>query len=100
VNGTGDFSATIRKDYFPYFITHQQGKAITIEGIELYDGKDVTKHQAVGDEVTRKTATTDLGDESKQTFAVTIPSDAQGPTRVLTRAADAEVFLIIRYSLS
>ena len=33
VNGAGNFTATIRKDYFPYFT---QGKAITITGLELY----------------------------------------------------------------
>jgi hypothetical protein len=35
-----------------------------------------------------------------QAVTVTIAPDAPGPTQVLTRTADAQVFLIIRYSLS
>lgn len=96
INGTGDFTATIRRDYFPYFITHRQGKAITIKEIQLYDGKDVTKYHAVGDP---GKATTELGDLTKLAFTLTAPQDVKDP-KVLTRTADAQVFLIIRYSLS
>src|SRR6185436_8199568 len=45
VNGTGNFSATIRRDFFPYF-TH--GKAVTITQLELYGGS-VATHHACGD---------------------------------------------------
>jgi len=82
------FTATIRKDFFPYFT---QGKTITITGLDLYDGTDVSKHHAVGDPVA---ATTDLGDQTKLGFTLTAPS------QVLTRTASAQVFLIIRYSMS
>jgi hypothetical protein len=64
VNSTGDFVATIRQDYFPYFT---QGKTITITGLELYDGMNMSKHHAVGDP---DAATNDLGNQ--QAFTVTM----------------------------
>jgi hypothetical protein len=94
VNSTGDFTATIRKDYFPYFT---QGKQITITGLEIYDGRSVSKHHAVGDQNVWDAATADL--ESKQTFTVNATQDTTD-LKVLIRDADAQVFLIIRYSLS
>jgi hypothetical protein len=90
VNGTGDFTATIRRDHFPYFT---QGAAITITGLELY-GQDVTKHHAVGDPAAATTALAGQGQ-----FTLTVKPDASGPTQVLTRTASAQVFLIIGYSL-
>jgi len=91
VNGTGDFTARIRKDFFPYFT---QGKKITITGYELY-GLDVTQHQPVGKQADWDTSTDDLNDKSKQVFTLTLQQGA-----LLPRAADAQVFLIIHYSLS
>jgi len=91
VNGTGDFTATIRKDHFPYFT---QGRTITIVGLDLYDGKDVTRHHGV---TVPATATDDLNNQRQFTFAVS--PDEPGPSQVLTRTADAQVFLIIRYSI-
>jgi hypothetical protein len=87
------FSAAIRKDYFPYLA---QGKQITINNLELY-GQDVTKHHPVGDQ---GDATNALKDKNKLAYTITIPPDGAGPTQVLTRTADAQVFLIICYSLS
>jgi len=95
VSGTGNFTATIRKDYFPYFT---QSQSITITGFDLY-AQDVTKHYSVGDQTAWDAATADLGDKNKQAFTVTIPPDGSGPTQVLTPKADAEAFLIVRYSL-
>jgi len=90
VNGAGDFTATIRRDHFPYFT---QGKLGAIAGFELY-GKDVNKHHAAGD---KDAATSDLADQGQFTF--TAGPDAPGPTQVLTRTAEAQVFLLVRYSL-
>ncbi len=90
VNGTGNLSITIRRDHFPYFT---QGKTITITGFDLY-GQDVTKHHPVGDPAA---ATTELADHQACTF--TTAPDAPGPTQVLTRSMNTEVFLILRYSL-
>ena len=90
VNGQGNFSVTIRRDFFPYFT---QGKDITINEFQLY-AQDVTKHHAVDDPTAR---TTDLHDT--QVFTLTAAPDLAGPTQVLTRTPGNEVFLIIRYSI-
>jgi hypothetical protein len=95
-NGSGDFSARIRRDYFPYFTQNRQ---IAINGFDLY-GQDVTKHHVAGDQTVWDGASADLGDSSKKAFTVTFAADASGPAQVLTRMADASVFLIIRYSMS
>jgi Tc toxin complex TcA C-terminal TcB-binding domain len=85
------FTAMIRKDYFPYFT---QGKKITIVGLELYDGTDVSKHHAIEEA---------KWDDAKQGWVASAGEDtAEDSTKpkVLTRAASTEVFLVIRYSLS
>jgi hypothetical protein len=96
-NGTGDFAAVIRTAHFPYFA---QRKQITITRYDLY-AQEALKHHVVGNENVWDAATTDLGDKKKEAFTVTIAADdnTPGPTQVLTRTTDAEVFLIIRYSL-
>jgi hypothetical protein len=90
VNGTNDFKSTIRRDHFPYFT---QGRTLTIRGFDLY-AQDVTKHHAVGDPAA---ATTDLTDQQAFTFAAA--PDGPGPTQVLTRSANTDVFLVVSYSL-
>ena len=94
VNGQGDFTSTIRKDFFPYFT---QGKTITITGLDVYDGTAVSNYHAVGDP---GGATTALRDSTKLAFTLTAPQDGPGTPQVLTRTASAQVFLIIHYSLS
>jgi len=91
VNGAGDFTATIRKDYFPYFT---QGKTITIAGLDLYDGQNATKHHMVGDP---EAATNGLSGQAQ--FTLTAGPDPAGSTEVLTRTASSQVFLIVRYCL-
>jgi hypothetical protein len=90
VNGTGNFTATIRKDHFPYFT---QGKAITVAGFELY-AQNVAKHHAVGDPAA---ATASLAAEGE--FKLSLPPDAAGPSPVLRRQADAQAFLVVRYGV-
>src|SRR5260370_1456700 len=92
VNGAGDFTASIRKDYFPYFV---QGKTINITALEVY-GDAGTKHHAVGNPAD---ATADLADSTKFAFTVTAPQDAAGPTQVMVRTLGAQALLLIRYSL-
>jgi hypothetical protein len=89
INGADNFTATIRKDYFPYFA---QGKPITVVGLELY-GRDVTKHHAAGDS---GAATDDLAAQGH--FTLSAAPDAPGSTQVLTRTANEQILLIIRYS--
>jgi hypothetical protein len=87
VNGDGNFTATVLASHFPYFA---QQKQITITGMELY-APDVTRHHPVG-QTDWDNYSTELKD--KQAFSIDIPQD-----QVLTRKQDAEVFLIIKYSL-
>jgi hypothetical protein len=94
VNGAGDFAATIREDFFPYFA---QAKKITITGLELYDGDDVSKHHAIGGQALWDAATAELGD--KHAFTVTAEEDPAGTTQVLKRTASARVLMIVRYAL-
>ncbi len=95
VNGAATITATIRKDFFPYFT---QDKAITISGYDLY-GQDVQKHHVVGDQAAWDAATAALADKTNQAFTVPLPADAAGPTQVLTASAE-EAFLIVRYTLA
>lgn len=95
VRGPGDFAAAIRRDFFPYFT---QGKTITITGLDLYDGEDVSRHKPIGSAATWDAATDEL--DSNQAFPVSSKPDPAGPTRVLTRASDAQVFLVVRYTLA
>lgn len=87
VNGTGDFTAAIRRDYFPYLT---QGKTIRLTGFELYGQDDVNNSKAFGNP---EAATDELGND--EAFTVSLGPDAS----ILTRARDLEVFLIIRYSV-
>jgi Tc toxin complex TcA C-terminal TcB-binding domain len=90
-----NFTATISRDHFPYF-TH--GKTITIVGCDLYgpNGTNSPRHHAVGDQAAWDAATTALV-AGESTF--TASEDPPGPTQVLTRTADADPFLLMRYSL-
>lgn len=96
VHGTGDFTTTIRRDHFPYF-TH--AKRIEITGFELY-AANVARHHVAGNQAVWNAASAELADKTRQAFTVALPPDASGPTQVLTRAPDGQVFLIIRYVLS
>jgi hypothetical protein len=90
VHGAAPFTATIQRDFFPYFVN---GKALTIVGLELY-AKDPTRHHGVGDV---GAATADLANAGR--FTVSAPPDAAGATQVLTRTADAQVYLVVRYTV-
>lgn len=84
------FTATIRKDYFPYFA---QGKMIAINRLEVFDGANITKHKPVDDPIATPDSPIDLTDaEPNITFQ-------QGSNEVLTRKADAEAFLVIHYTI-
>ncbi|HSH81374.1 MAG TPA: hypothetical protein VLA19_22835 [Herpetosiphonaceae bacterium] len=92
VNGTSDFTAMVRREYFPYFT---QGKNVGEVSLELYN-QDPTKHHAVGDPNVAEAGLN--GPEHR--YTLTVSPDAAGPNQVLTRASDAQVFLVVRYSLS
>lgn len=88
VNGTGNFTARIHKDFFPYFV-QGDNKSITITGFDLYEGKEMIKHTSIAP----GTATADLA-RAEKAF------DFNSSTNeVLKRDANAQVFLIVRYSV-
>lgn len=96
VSGASDFSSTLSRDHFPYFT---QGKTITITGFDVYAQKTL-KHHVVGTQNDWDAATSDLGDNTKLEYTITLPPDPAGPTQVLQRAANAEIFFFVRYTLS
>jgi hypothetical protein len=89
-------AATVHRDYFPYFT---QGKSITITGLEIYDGLNVTKHHPAGDQTAWANATNALADPNTQAFDVSLSADAAGPAQVVVRTAEAQVFMIVHYTL-
>ncbi|HWS86525.1 MAG TPA: hypothetical protein VN282_06160 [Pyrinomonadaceae bacterium] len=98
--GGAPFTASIRKDYFPYFA---EGKTIRVEALELY-AADASKHHELGaPDPAAKQAARDAAEEGlagpDRAFTLSAPEDPAGPTRVLTRQA-GQVFLVIRYSVS
>jgi hypothetical protein len=79
---TTTFTATIQKVYFPYFA---QGKNVSVDAIELYNGTaGPTIPSVVLSDVTNALAT-----GTAQLVLDKVPND---PT--------AEVFLVVRYSIS
>jgi hypothetical protein len=86
------FSATIRRDYFPYFT---QGKPITVTSVELF-GNSPARHHATGNP---DDFTTDVADPSRLAFTVSAPVDAPGPTQVLVRSRADPPFLVVRYTI-
>jgi hypothetical protein len=95
------FTVKIRKDFFPYFAQSARGKAITIEGFDLYKSDNINElqqHKVVVDNNDLTSFTADLRDENKQAFFLDMPEDMNDP-KILTRTANTDAFLIVRYSL-
>lgn len=95
VNGkdNSSFTTTIHRDYFPYFT---QNKQIAIADLVLYNQDLTTQHTLDGS----KNWVDGLADKSKQALTLTIDKRNDPDLfQFLTDAADAQVFLIVRYSL-
>jgi hypothetical protein len=95
VNGTGDFSMTLKKEYFPYAV--QSATTVTIDGLTLYAAS------AKGEIVSVSPMTrADLGALSTSissttgTASLNLPSDSIIMTRNLTQ----QVFLVLQYHFS
>jgi len=87
VNGSGDLSVQLRKDYFPYMV---QSERVAIDALELY-AQDATTKVAVTADLTN--VANDLnGSEHVSELSIT------GDDRVLKRDTE-QVFLIVRYRL-
>lgn len=81
VNGSGNFEATIKKEYFPYFV---QGKNIIINSTELILVE-------MGQDLTHRPVPID-GFQGNAAFVLSLPGSA-----VLQRNQDAQVFLVFTY---
>ncbi len=90
LSGQLDFSASVGKQDFPYFAQYGE-RAISIEGLTLYDGSNAGNHL----EVDMGAASTHLAENGQ--FTLTIPPDAAG---VIVRGDKSNPWLIVRYSLA
>jgi len=88
---TADFKAIVKRDYFPYLT---QGKTITIDAVQLHNIEELqpTAPQKLASQPIED-ANTELADTGE--FWV---SFAEG--QVLERRKDAQIFALIKYSLS
>lgn len=89
ISGDDDFRATVKKEYFPYFV---QGKDIAIHKVELYGAQESELLSAVPDGVNVADLTTSLRDNNG--FEISLAADD-----VLKREQDAQVFLLFRYTI-
>jgi len=91
VTGPTAFTATVKREYLPYFT---QGKAITIEGITLHRlaAEAVTSATPVGLDL--NALTTALQDGGA--FDLALAPDGA----VLVRSPQAQVFVLIRYTVT
>jgi hypothetical protein len=89
VNGTGSFTASLRKDLFPYMA---QGKTLTVDALDLY--------AAVNGALSQLTvAKANLNGDLNAPGGSLVLSQAPDPSvPVLTRTA-ADVYMVLRYSL-
>jgi hypothetical protein len=85
--GTADFAATIRRDFFPYFV---RDRKIVVTSLEVYT-RNLGKRAKYGD---IDSATADLADQNKRAFSLVA---AAGPA--LSRTAD-DAFLLIKYDVN
>jgi len=91
VTGDDDFEATIKKDYFPYFV--QRG-AITLTSVELYAIRDNEFFATTPEGVDVADLTDALNGDGS--FELTLAED----DTVLLRGDEGFVFLLFRYSVS
>jgi hypothetical protein len=89
VNGTGNFEATIKKEFFPYFV---QGKTIKISNsllIRVQTGKPIkqgiNENQIVIDLI---------ASQDNAEFTLSLPGST-----VLQRDQDTQVFLVVNYAI-
>ncbi|HEV8319730.1 MAG TPA: hypothetical protein VGQ10_20110 [Vicinamibacterales bacterium] len=90
VTGTGNFTATVKRDYFPYFTTRRD---VTIEEIRLFAIVNRELKAVTPGGLNLSTLTTALKNDEEMDLS--FAPDAT----VLVRDAGAQVFLGIRYSL-
>jgi hypothetical protein len=89
INGTGNFSVILEKQYFPYMV--QSARKLTIDGLTLY--------AANAGKIAQVTPNVDLGALSSSltaaagTATINLPSDSA----VMIRQQTQQVFLVLQY---
>ena len=89
VTGQENFVATIKKEYFPYFV---QGEDINISKVELHAVQDKELLSAMPNGLNVDDLTMSLQDNNE--FEIALAAD-----NVLRREQDAQVFLLFRYAI-
>lgn len=90
VHGEENFQATVSKAHFPYFV---HDETLTINQVELYAIDDEQLLSAVPSGIDADALTTALGNQER--FELSLAEQVP----VLSRSADAQVFVLVRYSL-
>ena len=88
-DNTENFTATVRRDYFPFFT---QGRSVTIDSVELR-AIDLEKHDLESKTVQGPSLGTAVSEDNP--FELSL-----APDEVLERKKDALVFLLLGYSIS
>jgi hypothetical protein len=91
VSGDENFRATVRKEYFPYFV---QGEEIAISKVEMYAIQDSRVSSATVSDLDVANMTT-LLNSTNHRCEVSLPAGD-----VLARDQGAHVFLVFRYSIA
>jgi hypothetical protein len=93
VDDTGDFTATLRKDYFPYMA--QSAKTVSIDNLTLYAESDGSVAALTPQNIDLQ-ALSDGINGTNGAANLSLPSD---PT-ILTRDPLRQVFLVLQYSFA
>jgi len=89
VNGTGDFTVTLDKQFFPYYV--QGARTVTIDSLTLYAGSSGAL-ASVGPSVDLAALSAGLNGATGQA-SLTLPADGT----VMTRDLPQQVFLVLQY---
>ena len=93
LTGNSNFVATIKSDYFPYF-TDSEDKTINIDAVQIFAIQDKQLKHTTPVGLNLASYTTALQDDEE--FELSLSPDGA----VLLRDKQAQVFVIIKYSLS
>jgi hypothetical protein len=93
VDGTGNFTATLRKDYFPYMV--QSARTVSIDKLTLYAESGGSVTALIPQNVDLRALSDGLNGASG-TATLTLPRD----DTVLTHDALGQVFLMLQYSFA
>jgi len=91
VTGNADFKATVKRDYFPYFT---KGKEIAINAMKIHAIKAEAVQSTTPPGLSVANLTQKLKDDEE--FELSLAPDGA----VLVREQQAQVFVVIKYSLA